>query len=80
MYRSARQVRDALRIVGVKTGKVTEADDQCDGDVEITDAIHVQVGYDYVCVVKKLDNDTFQFFDNRDKLDDLVNDIKRAQG
>lgn len=42
-----------------------------DGEVKITDSVSVQVGHDFLCVVKQLDDGNFSFFPGRTKKDAL---------
>ena len=53
MRTSAKQAAIRLKALGFEALSVSEPNDEEDGEIKISDMVHVQVGYDYINVVKQ---------------------------
>lgn len=77
---NAQSFADRLKRIGYACQKVTEGDDEADGEIQITAAVHVQVptfGGD-PCVVRELAGSKFQHYPPRRRLIGLINDLNEA--
>jgi len=66
---------------GYTITKQTELDDEVDGAVylnEFPDA-HIQIGYDYMLVVKETKDGSFIFYPERNAVLSLIDDMEREQ-
>lgn len=65
MRTSAKQAAIRLKALGFEVLSVSEPNDDEDGEIKISDMVHVQVGYDHINVVKQHgegDNLSFEFW------------------
>ena len=69
-----------LKILGYKIGKVTQITEDLDGSIELSNNIHIQVGYTCAHVVK-IEGDTFVFSKAYQTIDELIGDktLKEAK-
>jgi len=52
MLKTAKQIGELAKQMGLPVISTAEPNDQTDGEVLITDKVHLQVGFDYlICVV-----------------------------
>jgi len=83
MRTTAKRVANRLRQMGYPILKVTEADpfEPEDGEVQITETVHIQVGSDYVLVVAEEgegDDVTFLSYPAAATYEKLEGDLKSA--
>ena len=75
------QIATKLRSNGFTVLKTTEIEYDVDGEVAITDEVSVQVGDNYMNVVKSLDNgNSFKFYRNTNSIKNIISDINSALG
>ncbi len=67
----------ALKQIGIKPIKVSEADDQSDGEVSISETRHIQVGTSYLMVVDE-NGDEFTFSQELYSLAQLKRELQKA--
>lgn len=75
---SAQQVAEHIRAAGLPVKHYSEPDFNVDGEVVVSDAVHVQIGLGYVGVVVETEDEAFRFLPARATLDEIVEDITRA--
>lgn len=81
MRTSAKQAAIRLKALGFEALSVSEPNDEEDGEIKIFDMVHVQVGYDYINVVKQHgegDDLSFEFFDAAPSYEKLAEDLRAA--
>ena len=50
-----------LKANGYPVLSVSEPSDVEDGEIKITEMVHIQCGYDYICVVRETPDEEFSF-------------------
>jgi len=77
---TAKAVAAQLRKLGIPVLGYAEADwdGLSDGEVDVTSKVHVQVGADYLIVVKCTPKGEFQFFNERRTVKDLLPDLRES--
>lgn len=80
MRTSAAAVAKRLKAEGFKPYGVKEMDDweNEDGNVSLSETVHVQVGHNYVNVVHINKQGLFKFYPEAKTYEDLVSDIHKA--
>lgn len=81
MRTSAKQVAKRLKALGFKALSQSEPNFDEDGEVKITEFVHVQVGFDYVNVVRQEgegDDLAFQFYPAAATYEALAEDLRTA--
>lgn len=77
----AKEVAARLKALGFPVLSVSEPSDIEDGEVVITDRVHIQVGYNYVNVVKQSGEEAnlaFEFSEAAPTYEKLVADLRVA--
>jgi hypothetical protein len=76
---TAKRLGEYLRERGFPVVSTAEPDDMGveDGEVQVTPLVHVQVGHDYLIVVREEDG-KFWFGSERKRLDAVVSDLRAA--
>lgn len=69
-------VAKQLKIAGFIVESFEEADADADGEVVLSDAIHVQVGADYLSVVEFRQDGTFLFHDYTDSISTIIDELR----
>ena len=78
---SARAIGAELRKVGVPVLKTSEGDDCEDGEISISEAVHIQVGvFENYAAVSRFDGECFHIEPMRDQSDiaTLAADVRKA--
>lgn len=76
----AKTLAELLEAYGANVVKFTEGDDLVDGEVEISDTVHVQVPTHggLPGVVEEREDSTFFFYPERNSIKALLDDIREA--
>lgn len=74
----AAQLAEQLRRAGFRIGAVSEPEASVDGSIDVSDRVHVQVGFEYHNVVVRESDNCFQFYPIRPSLAPLVRDLREA--
>lgn len=74
---TAADLAQRLRAVNLCVGKVREPDDLEDGEIVLSDTLHIQVGPNYFCLLLKTPQGKFRYFDPRRSFKWLLNDLRR---
>lgn len=79
-YNSAQELANKLKEAGFAVIRVSEPDDVEDGEVAVTDRVHVQVPLSYTSpnVIKEFPGPAFAFGDAQDTFESLVSDLQDA--
>lgn len=73
---TARQIAEQLKTAGIPVHEVSEPNEDVDGEIAITDFVHVQVGYDDCSVGIETSEEAFIFYEPVTSLEQLINDIR----
>jgi hypothetical protein len=74
---TAAQVAADLRAAGFKTIRISEPEDEVDGEVAVSETVHVQVGFSH-CGVVHDKGDEFEFYPEATSFAALHRDLKTA--
>lgn len=75
---NSKHLASLLEAAGIPVASVSEPDDEADGEISITPAVHVQVGFGDCCVVVKHPEGQYRFMRSVDSMDALLTDIREG--
>ena len=75
---TAAQIARTLTWFGYEVSNISEPNREEDGNISISQLIHVQVGYDYAGVIRKLNDGKIEFFPQANGIPGLVMDLQKA--
>jgi hypothetical protein len=72
---TARRIAGLIVEAGIPVLKVSEPNEESDGEIQITPSVHVQVGFAGCSVVTELPGSQFRFMDEVQTMENLLTDI-----
>ena len=75
---TAQKIAQALTWFGYEVSNISEPNREEDGNISISQLIHVQVGYEYAGVVRHLNDGRFEFFPEANGIPGLIMDLQKA--